>query len=52
MGSEKYILKVKQQSCLWLVFYQMDFMKSNIVSIVLVKLDMKHILFLKHLLVG
>ena len=28
----------------------MDFLKGNIVSIVLVKVDLKYILFLKHLL--
>ena len=49
MGSEKYILKIKQQFCLWSIFYQMDFMRDNIVSIVLVTVDNQYPLFLKNL---
>ena len=52
MGSEKYILKVKQQFCLWPIFYQMDFMDGNIVSIVLVTVGKKKFLFLKNLRAG
>ena len=36
MDSDKYILKIEQQCCLWPIFYQMNFMKGNTVSIVLV----------------
>ena len=42
----------KQECCLSPIFYQLDFMKGNIVSIVSVKVDIKLILFLKHLLSG
>ena len=41
MGSEIYIFKVEQQCCLWPISNQMDFMKGNIISIVLVKVDKK-----------
>ena len=36
MDSDKYILKIEQQCCLWPIFYQMNFMKGSTVSIVLV----------------
>ena len=52
MGSFKYVLKIKQECSLSPIFYQLDFMKGNIVSIVSVKVDIKLILFLKHLLAG
>ena len=44
--------KIKQKCCLSPIFYQMDFMRGDIVSIVLVKVHVKLILFLKHLLAG
>ena len=52
MGSFKYVLKIKQECSLSPIFYQLDFMKGNIASIVSVKVDVKLILFLKHLLAG